>query len=510
MLEHSVSRSGLLVLVLIACASPPRPAPASAPASPDAEALEAEKQLAREADTAIEHKELAIAGQKLQAAIDAPIFAKLPSDRRHALLGLAGAVAAQSRRWPEAHAFYVRATDLIEANGDDWLGRATTAWPTNDRPDLVFSLARLARIAPSALALFRDQVIFRAIGELPKTPAQEETRFQLLDALFDVRWRPATAVEPSAEWRDLTLLLLERNQMERAVQVASRVTDPYVLVAMRVDNRFAHLVSQDPGHYDIDKAQAMELERSRAAVSEQPRSLAVLEHLLGSLIGSGRYREALDLADETITRADASRVPLYDDLADHLSWIRYLRTETVKRLGRWDQAVEEQDRARRIPEGGGINVSQSINLGDLYIVLDRPREALAAVAPIRDGDVSKYGQMQLESVRHEAAIQLEDQAAAARALAWLRDHDTDADGTYQSALIEAGDLDGAAKELIKRLLDPRRRSKALLELQEFAETPSTLRMRIRRKGVESVVSRSDVRAAIAATGKIEQFHIAPQ
>ena len=243
---------------------------------------------------------------------------------------------------------------------------------------------------------------------------------------------------------------------------------------------------------------------------KHPRSLAVLLAYLWSWEAAGDFKRALDAADEAITRADASPVAPYDDASENLSWIRNQRATLVWRLGRWADAVQEQERAQRLVEQGHINVNQSINLARLYCTLDRPREALAAVAPIGENDVNEYGRMQLEGVRHSAALQLGDQSLARKAMDWMRDHHADAEPSYQRALLEADDMAGAARVLIARLEDPRKRTDALLALQHFADVPETPRQRFMSKQWEALASRADVKAAIAKVGRIEHFALAPE
>jgi hypothetical protein len=71
-------------------------------------------------------------------------------------------------------------------------------------------------------------------------------KLELLDALFDANWTLQGGDQPDLRWRELTLMHL-RFEPERALKVASRITDPYVLASMRVDQRFASLWSATSG-----------------------------------------------------------------------------------------------------------------------------------------------------------------------------------------------------------------------------------------------------------------------
>jgi len=76
----------------------------------------------------------------------------------------------------------------------------------------------------------------------------------LLQALYDAQWKLPGDVEPSAAWRDLMLRLLEKGRVSEAGEVVSRVTDVYVLIAMRSDRRFDQIVEANAARFDIGAA----------------------------------------------------------------------------------------------------------------------------------------------------------------------------------------------------------------------------------------------------------------
>lgn len=77
----------------------------------------------------------------------------------------------------------------------------------------------------------------------------------------------------------------------------------------------------------------------------------------------------------------------------------------------------------------------------------------------------RYGDMQADAQKFDAALQRNDSVQIKTTLGFLREHQKDALGTYQSALTNADRQDEAAKLLIARLADPRQSSAALIAVQ---------------------------------------------
>jgi len=162
----------------------------------------------------------------------------------------------------------------------------------------------------------------------------------------------------------------------------------------------------------------------------------------------------------------------------------------------------------RLPENGGLNVSQAINLGELYANLGKANKAAEAIA--RVGTMSPYGRMQLEDVKLRIAIGRHDKSAVARHMAYIREHRADAVLTWEFALLLHGDLDQAAALLIERLEKPEWRSDALAAVQSY-DAPihrTPLEQRIFDR-MQAIVARPDVQAALRKVGRIEHVNLTP-
>ena len=197
-----------------------------------------------------------------------------------------------------------------------------------------------------------------------------------------------------------------------------------------------------------------------------------------------------------------------EDLADTINWIYDLKSQALRALGRWDAALAMQEEARRQRENSNDKVSQAINLGYSYNLRDRPEDALKSLDGIDWArSLSGYGRMQLQHVRLRAYLQLGNRAEAEKVFVYLRENKVDAPDTWQDALLDWGDLDGAAAHYIARLRDPEQREAALYAAQSFKPLPRLPREAENIAHWQALLNRPDVVAAISEVGRREQFAI---
>ena len=196
---------------------------------------------------------------------------------------------------------------------------------------------------------------------------------------------------------------------------------------------------------------------------------------------------------------------LYQDYDEQSPWFFNLRSIVLERVGRWDEAVAQLAAASILQENHSSNVSQVINLGELYCALERPNDALTAIG--RVGSTSAYGGMEMESVRLGAAFQLGDSKQVARSLEYLSINRMYAPATYENALIVVDQPDRAAQALIVRLLDEAQRQKALLSVQTYAPKPMTSLEMVWHSRWRAVIARRDVQAAIQKVGRVASYNL---
>lgn len=444
----------------------------------------------------------------LVSVVESRSFAAFEPARQHAALMMAGLVALELNKAKEAHAFLVRSSSMPDASEHDWTGRFHAAWQLGNSADATLSLTRLAQRWPQELAGVNHQVVHQLVRQARH--AQGAGLYDLLAALYTAGWKLEGDSEPSPMWRDLALLHLENDRAADALQVASRVTNPHVLISMIIDKRFDPMRALAPAKFDVDAAVEAEIAFWRAAVERAPRMLDNVVQLSYSMLGAGRYREALELTTGVIEKVEAAgdKNRPYDDFDEAYIWILDNRARALRATEQWVEAEVEIREAANRKENGHRNVSNVINLAWFYVEMGRADDALATLVDVGQ-DMSPYGLMQMHAVRCVAALQKQDRAIADESIAYLEAHQQDAVSTWQWVLIAADRLDEAAAVLIGRLRDPLLRSDALADLQEYAEPPQTAQTAVWNERARSLSQRADVKAAIEAVGRVQKFSIPP-
>jgi tetratricopeptide (TPR) repeat protein len=467
----------------------------------------------KEAHAASEAHDYQRAREKFAAAIDAPVFQTLTTISQYQILSSAIFVDSELATGPGAVAgdildakrerqrYATLACELPGAKLEDWYVRLQADMALGDTRDEIEVLTTIARLHGSNGV--DESWVFHAIRAPAKTLEEEEAHFHLLEALFNDRWTLATGAQPGWVWHELAVSLLNRGESQHAAEVAGRIAEPKLLVAMRADNRFSPIVQANPEQFDVPRAYARDIEAKRAAAAQSPRLMQAQIELIRALRDAYRHRDALDLADEVLTRVDSSRVAPYDDVARQLPWAMNARADVLERLGRFDEAVAQLERAARPNADGQQNASQAINLAQLRCDLLHPKDALDALSDVTQ--VSAFGRMAIETVRAQAAVQLNDRALLESSLSFLREHAADGPGPLEHALTAANLMDEAAKVFISRLEDSKQRSDALRAAQIFPETPEPPADRVMGGRFRKMLERPDVKAAIARVGRIERY-----
>ena len=442
----------------------------------------------------------------MKRVIEAPAFEYLPLDRRRALLTSASGVAFTLDDYKLAQTYAIRACALPDPSPHVFQIRLYASFYLDDWPDAAQALMYIAK-TPKALAAVNDDVIFRIINELKKSATNAATSFDLMAALYAASWKIDGIYEPSYVWRDYAIALIERQRTAEAKKSLLRIQQPSSLISIRVDKRFGPIFKSSPEIFDIDKAVNADIGNLRKLMRESPRSMLAVMQLTYALLKARRYDEVLSLTNDVMQKMNehAGTKPAYDDGNEKFIWILNNRAIALGGLGRRDEELELLVRAARRPEHGEPNVSQAINLGEFYCELGRPKDALFAILDVEK--TSPYGKSQMELVHLCAGLQLEDKEAVASALNYLKEHQADSPRTYQGALIDVQDFDGAAAILIGRLNDPSLRADALVEVQNYIDPTDLPWPTKSREHFRTVINRDDVQNAIQKVGRIESFNL---
>lgn len=438
---------------------------------------------------------------RFAGAIAEPTFASAPGEQQRAVLFMAGTAAEEIEHWPDALHYFRAATALPERTSQDFLHALLAAHELKDPRSAIEALTGLARFDPKSFRELGEVAVFQSFRDARDLLPGDPSRFALLDAAFDAHYRSNNGEPPGWVWIDLAALLLERGNRAKAELVIGEIEDPSDLVDVRADLRFVAIVDAHPERFDVVAAVRQRVERLFSEARAKPRSLEAVYFLASALRSAGRAVEALTLLDATISRAASPRE--FVDRDDWLSWARNLRADVLWKLGRWQEAIEELQRSAGLPEYGGANTSNVINLAERYCQLGQPAQALKTLARI--GPASPYGRMEAEMTRAQAADALGDAATVAASLTYLRDHEADGPRLLEETLVTLGRFDEAAKVLIGELDDPIFRIEAMHAMQEFDEGKEPPWAITQRSTWKKMLARDDVKAAIARHGRIEHY-----
>lgn len=454
----------------------------------------------------VRHNDNEAAGPELDKALHAPGFSGLPEEVRYETFDMASLIAWETSRNDKAHGLAVQATRFPEADNTTWMVRFSSAFTIKNYGDAAYSLTMFAQRWPGKLGDIVPGAVMQ-LHYLLKLAHEDETDRLMLDELFDAGWKDKEVV-PSSLWRDLALQHLQRGEVARATKVALRITSGQVALSMLVDKRFDAITLAHPDAFDVDRLIASEISTAKAQIAAHPDQLQPVTDLQELFLLTGQYSKVLLISDEAVARAEKGEgVKTYSDFGSRYNWILDYRSRAFKRQGQWDKAIGTEVLASRVPEHGGINVSQSINLGELYAELDQPDNAATSI--IQLGDLSPIGQMQLEGVKLRIAVDRHDERATSAAMAYLRAHRAEEPDSCEDALLLTGKLDEAAGLLIERLENPQWRTDALVDMQHYADVDLTPMEKTIHDRWSAVTARHDVQAALQKVGRVETFSMAP-
>lgn len=434
-----------------------------------------------------------------KAYVDRPDFESLPETTRHLAWHLLGLGAWQTDRLAEAHKAFKNSTSLTGAMGWDWLYRAYTADRDNDPHDAVYAFKTLFETDLAPLAEVEDDFVAHLRRQALDLPRGEQRQMDLMDNLLDADWKPKDPnTDWSGFWTEHAARLLDRGDVERAGKAMARVTRPEPLIWARADHRFAPLLRKDPARFDIAKAYAARLAATRAQTDAKPRALGAVNAYAMVLLSMNRAADVLAVTQAALDR----RLDSWDDPKER-AWTLDIQARALRDLGRADDALVAWRKSTRPENGGGVG--QDLNLADALLEMDRPDETLTIVTGIKPDKVSAFGRMVAANLAVCASAATGDRAGTAKALAALVADRDAAPMLEMSGHLCADDPDGAAAILIALLKDPETRLDALAEIQDYpapaAVAPFRRAQLARRR---ALYARPDVRAAIAAVGKVER------
>lgn len=483
---------------------------AASPASPPPPAASVDSDLTADAAAArlkAESGDFKGARADLEALIHGKNYALASPKVQAYVLMLVTTAEAEDGAYDDATSHWKAFGELMptaKTTADYWRMMVALAYPGHAYDLAIDAYIQYVSLAPDKIydltGDFVDSLVRHA-----RTLADDRVRYRkLLETLWQVHYEPKDNLFV-AEYTRLQLLELLANDGDdaRARALLATLNAPGSVIALRSDNRYRRLLADAPGFSDFKAVQNRFIDRLKAM--DGPGQLRVQVALGYELNDADRLSEALALLDRAI--GDAKKTPPPADQADQVKWLMDTRMRVLRHLGRWDEVVTAEIEARdaALKENRDL-VSQKINLGGIYYILGRPKDALAEVADIKPGQASVYGQMSAEEVRACAYAQTGDIKALKASLELMRRHADEAPEPLRAALLCADDEDGVAALLVARLDNPDERNAALVTLQTYLPDPyeTAFEQQLDAR-MAKVNGRPEVKAAIAKYGVIETY-----
>jgi tetratricopeptide (TPR) repeat protein len=447
------------------------------------------------------------AGRILDGVMRDPGFEALPAKDRRLAWAVLARIDMAAQRYDRAVERLQRANAADDGDPDVWYWLAM-AEDARGRPEAAArAFTELAERWPELLANIEPREVYRLQSRLAEG---SQAKVDFIQTLFDAKWDDPTG-DASALWHLLALLRLERGEPEAARTAMRRIVHPDLVASMRGDRRFDAVVDRDAWAFNVERAAVRAVEAMRAKTEARPDDLDAKVQLSYALLDAGDHEGLMRLVDAVLASSaapgreaaggNAGRIP-----AQH-AWLLNNRAVASYRLGRTQEAIADMERARRLPTGGGPNVSQTLNLGEFHCTLGRAAEAKRMADAVDGGQVSDYGRMFQARLRLCAAWLSQDAEGMKRAFATIRKARAHGEEIHLDALVMMGRLDEAAQALIALLDAPRERADILQTLQRYrlvAPTPTLVRLRAQR---EALLARDDVAAAIERVGRRERYEV---
>ncbi|MBV9345402.1 MAG: hypothetical protein JOZ03_10495, partial [Gammaproteobacteria bacterium] len=236
--------------------------------------------------------------QKLTASAE---FETVGPGRQYAILKAESWTAAQRHDLPRAEALLQRVTALPTALPEDWRALSLLAAANQDWTAAAQSLATLAQHSAPIVSTIESRRLKEIVQ---RAPVAGDLRYHLLTALFGAQPHLA-GTDLSNWWRDLALLHLAHHELAAALAAVRAITDPYGVVVVFADNRFAPVRHALKGELDVAAAAQRKIESSRLEAEADPARLQLRSQLSDALMDSLRYNEALEVIDAALAKADA-------------------------------------------------------------------------------------------------------------------------------------------------------------------------------------------------------------
>jgi tetratricopeptide (TPR) repeat protein len=369
----------------------------------------------------------------------------------------------------------------------------------DDAPDAARRLIAIIDADPGRVAEWWPPYISPIVQDVAEDDVLSTA---LLKRLTSLAWTDADSRDAARNgWAQMyAARLLKAGDVAGARKAVARVDDPYVLLQIAEQRRFAPLwpALEAEGRFDWRAVTEAALKRRQAAAAAAPRTLADALEVQQLLRQLQRYDEAIALGQSLNKRILAGEK--FADADRKANWVLNELAYVLGDVGRYAEAEAAFKASVATGENGGPSVSQAINWGEALLDLGRPKEALASVDSITDG-ASPYGEMWADAIRVCANATL-NPAAARTLLDSMKAREDDNGAALTEALLCLDRQDEAAATYVRRLASDKRQEGAISAFRVVAPPPVlTARQKEMDRRKQAVLARPEVRKALDAVGR---------
>lgn len=436
----------------------------------------------------------------LDAALGDKDFPDLPEVGQGAVYLVAAVCALEVDKQDEAYSYALGGTSRPAASESLWRIRLGIELTEKRDAQAVETIEAIASRSPGGLNAMPIRWFYQLDLRARSNPALQR---RLLRVLSAADYRPQDVATSTDDFkRGYAAILADSGDTAGALAMARSIESPATLLLVSVDPRLrAALPAEFDGQAEVERS----LTKARETAANHPESIF-------AVVQVARYQRMLGRPEDSLATLVAARLDGPQGAAftdEHRNWWWDAFARTYEMLGRYDEAVDAFHAGMAGQEYGQSNVSQALNLSYTQLRFGRPAEALSTLSALEKGKyrASPYGKMVMHMAQGCSRIGVGQTAAAKADLDYAAAHEGDHQEALMNLQLCAGDLEGAAGTVIRRLDDPERRSAALLQLSEFDPPPATLPPTPAELRLPELKARPDVQAAIARAGGVRRYRL---
>jgi tetratricopeptide (TPR) repeat protein len=257
--------------------------------------------------------------------------------------------------------------------------------------------------------------------------------------------------------------LADRGKLAEAGAAVGKADELYVMLMVAGDRRFAAVWDSfaKGSRFDWTALATARLDQATAELAEKPDSLRPADDMIAALRALGRLDEAIQVGEAFRARIQDGEA--FEDGQSQSDDVLIGLGQALFEAGRYPEAEAVFREAVSLGEpedSGEVAVDARLALASRLLDLAKPRDALAALEPIGEKQVTPYGRLWVDSQRACAQAELDPKTAAATIVA-LEKGRKENPAALSQALICTNRLAEASALMIERLRDPRHRAGAL-------------------------------------------------